>query len=353
MNPENRIRIGERVTISPRGKKKIWTAEYWHNGQHCRTSLKSRNLRVARQRAIHLDNLLLQGLNPTALAVRKGMPLQQAADDFIAYMKTEVRRRKTIAKYDGVLTKFITFAKSRHVLEIAAVGLLLIDRYRAFRQPQIGERSMHNEGVILKTFLGWCAERRLLAANPLASRRFRRPKYEPRDGPTLAQIGAVLAIAPCDLAPIIAVAAFTGRRSGEIQHLLREDVDMAGNWVHFVSRPGAETKTGNSGKVPIHPRLRAFLEGRPRSNSQWFFTAPPSFQFPAGDHHLNMRDINEQFQALLKKLEIPAGKKHCGFTLHSLRSFFKTFCVNAGIPREVVDKWQDHAGDRRPTAGDL
>ena len=66
-----------------------------------------------------------------------------------------------------------------------------------------------------------------------------------------------------------------------------------------------------------------------------------------------MRDINEQFQELLKQLKIPAGKKNDGFTFHSLRSFFKTFCINAGIPREVVDYWQDHAGDRRPTAGDL
>ena len=164
---------------------------------------------------------------------------------------------------------------------------------------------------------------------------------------------AVLAIALAFLMPIIAVAAFTGRRSGEIEHLLVEDVDFGGNWIHFVSRPGAETKTGNTTKVPIHPRLRKILKQVPKSNSKWFFTAPRSHQFPTGGHHLNMRDINEQFQALLVQLGVPAGKKNGGFTFHSLRSFFKTFCIHAGIPREVVDKWQDHSGDRRPSASDL
>jgi integrase len=47
----------------------------------------------------------------------------------------------------------------------------------------------------------------------------------------------------------------------------------------------------------------------------------------------------------LKSLGIPAGR-HTGFTFHSLRSFFKTFAINAGVPKEVVDVWQNHAPDR-------
>ena len=35
-----------------------------------------------------------------------------------------------------------------------------------------------------------------------------------------------------------------------------------------------------------------------------------------------------------------------GFTIHSLRHAFKTFCINSRIPREVVDAWQGHAPDR-------
>lgn len=235
-----------------------------------------------------------------------------------------------------------------------SVDLSLIDGFREFRHTRVGGRSMNNDAVNLRTFLGWCAERKMIAANPLRSRKLRRPKSEPRGGPTLDQINSVLAIADPDLMPIIALAAFTGHRSGDVERLIPDDVDFKGNWIHFVSRSGGlETKTGNTTKVPIHPRLRRILESLPKSKRRWFFTAAPSVQYPNGGHHLNMRDINERFQKLLNVLKIPAGKKAGGFTFHSLRSFFKTFCVNANIPREVVDKWQDHAGDRRPTAGDL
>jgi integrase len=65
---------------------------------------------------------------------------------------------------------------------------------------------------------------------------------------------------------------------------------------------------------------------------------------------MNTKRLNEDFLKILKELGIPAGKKD-GFTIHSLRSFFKTFCINAGVPREVVDIWQGHAPDRSASAG--
>jgi integrase len=145
--------------------------------------------------------------------------------------------------------------------------------------------------------------------------------------------------------------AFTGMRAAECQHLLPKDVDLEQGWIHIVSRDGAETKTGESRKVPIHPRLATFLKQLPKHRGEWFFTAQPSPKFPQGGHHLNMKHLNEDFQKLLKKLKLPVGKKSGGFTLHSLRSSFKTICIHARIPREVVDKWQGHAS-RRPAASD-
>jgi integrase len=48
---------------------------------------------------------------------------------------------------------------------------------------------------------------------------------------------------------------------------------------------------------------------------------------------------------VLTALGVTAGRD-IGFTFHSLRSSFKTICINAGVPREVVDIWQSHAPDR-------
>jgi len=352
-NNDHRNRTGDRMTIYPRGQKRIYVADFWFAGNHCRKSLRTKNVRVARQRAVDLESRLQQGHNPLQQPTRKTMSLRQATDDFLNYQKTERRRAKTLTKYEGLFKIFNEFVIAEGHMEVNDVDLSLIDHYRGYRHSQIGERSMHNEGVMLKTFLGWCADRSLIALNPLASRKFRRPKYEPLGGPTLEQVNQILASAPSHRYAVFAMLAFTGMRSGECQHLLPDDIDFAGNWVHVISRPGAETKTGNDRKLPIHPRLRPILDSLPKSKRSWLFTALSSPQYPAGGHHLNMKRANEDFQEVLNQLGIPAGKKAGGFTLHSLRSFFKTFCVNEGIPREVVDKWQDHAGDRRPTASDL
>ena len=64
-----------------------------------------------------------------------------------------------------------------------------------------------------------------------------------------------------------------------------------------------------------------------------------------------MKHVCADFKKALTKLGIPVGKKNRGYTLHSLRSSFKIICIHAGIPREVVDEWQGHAG-HRPAASD-
>jgi integrase len=104
-------------------------------------------------------------------------------------------------------------------------------------------------------------------------------------------------------------------------------------------------------KVPIHPRLRAMLEAYPPSSGKWFFAAGPSNKFPDGTDWLNVKQLNEDFKKLLRELQIPAGREEDGFTIHSLRGFFKSHCINSGVPREVVDTWQGHT--MRATASDL
>jgi integrase len=151
-----------------------------------------------------------------------------------------------------------------------------------------------------------------------------------------------------------ATLAFGGMRSGDEQRLLVCDVDLEGDWLHIKSREGAETKTGESHKVPIHPVLKPLLTAttpKRRGRDGRFFCEAASRQYPNGDHEMNTKRLNEDFLTILQELGIPAGKNDGGFTIHSLRSFFKTFCINAGVPKEVVDIWQGHAPDRSASAG--
>jgi integrase len=299
---------------------------------------------------MELERKILDGLLEIGGCVRSegNAPpetILQASEEFLNYLVTEERRSKTLQKYRGILTNFASFAELRKVARLADVNMRLIDQFRAHRKPHIGRKSMHHEGVLLKGFLEWCRQRKLISENPLRDTKFKRPSPPRRGGPDLEQIDSILRLADDRRRPILAMLAFTGMRSGECRHLQTSDVDLRGNWIKIESRDGYETKTGESRKVPIHPRLRTYLKGLTRRKRQWFFTSPATPKYPNGDHYLNTKKLNEYFLELLRKLDIPAGRK-CGFTLHSLRHSFKTICINAGIPREVVDAWQGHSPDR-------
>ena len=59
--------------------------------------------------------------------------------------------------------------------------------------------------------------------------------------------------------------------------------------------------------------------------------------------------LNRQFQRLAKKLGMPVGRES-GFVLHSLRSFFESHCVSAGIHQRVIDTWLGHTSDKSMAA---
>jgi integrase len=220
-----------------------------------------------------------------------------------------------------------------------------MDKYRAFRKPNLSMKSMHNEAVMLKTLLKWAKQRKYIKENPLAEMKFERPKLNPRGGPKRTQIEQVLKIAREPRLSQYAVLALTGMRSGELQRLRIEDVDLHGNWINVVSRQGAETKTGYSRKVPIHPELKPFLVALPK-RGPWLFAAPPCRKYPHGGHWINTKHLNEDFLKILKDTGAAVGRKNGGFSIHSLRNSFETICVNAGIPQRVVDTWLGHRSDR-------
>jgi integrase len=342
-NNPKRIRVGDRVTIYPRGKNKTYVADYWQNGKHCRRSLETRNFKVARQRAVQLDVQLANGgvTSPTS-----SKALDESVAAFLSHLGTEGRRPRTVKKYRGFLAMFTQFAADRDVRRPSQVAALHIDQFRALRkQGHSSPKTMHNDGVMLKSFFRWCKQRKLIAESPMAEMTFHKPISEPKGGPSLAEIDKILAAANEPRRTQLALLAFAGLRSGELQRLERLDVDLAGGWIHVVSRPDAETKTGRSRKAPIHPRLRTFLEAVPKKPRTWFFEAQPSKKYPAGGHGINTKHLNEDFLAVLEKLALPTGR-FGGYTIHSLRHSFETICVNGGIPQRVIDTWMGHWGDR-------
>jgi len=257
---------------------------------------------------------------------------------------TEGRRSKTTVRYRGILSVFNDFSTDQGVKLLAQITTIHVDQYRAERKKVLAPKSMRNEAVLLKSFLKWCKQRRLLVHNPMEDMTFQKPVTRSKGGPSLEQIDRLLGIARGIRGIQFTVLAFTGMRSGELQRLRPEDVDLIGNWIHVVSRDGAEPKIDHTRKVSIHPRLLPYLEAMPSRSRPWFFTATRSAKYPDGNHHISTKHLNEDLQKILARLEIPTGRDG-GFTVHSLRHSFETISVNTGIPQRVIDTWLGHRSD--------
>lgn len=342
MNEPDRVRVGDRVTIYARGKNRIWCADFWRDGQHVRQSLKTRNKRVAFDRATTLAASLVDGSYHRPLP---SVTIEEAADDYIEHLKTEDRAPKTIVKYRGIFEQFLVFLRTLDVTRMMQFTAAHFDKYRAMRKAKRHAKTVYTESVVIKQLFGWAKRRKLILENPVDDIKLNKPKQEPKGGPSLQEIDAILACGNRKSQAMIATLAFTGMRSGEIQRLRVEDVDLTGNWIQVVSRRGGETKTRQSRKIPIHPRLRQILLALPRSAGPWFFTAEPSSKFPDGGHCICPKKLNDRFRTTLKTLKMPTGREN-GYVIHSLRHSFETICINAGIPQRVVDAWLGHTSDR-------
>jgi len=252
-NP-GRIRVGDRVTIYRRGKSGIWCADFWFDDEHRRTSLKTQNKKVAIQRAVKLDNELIDGSFRTSAT---NTLIVDAISDYLTYLQNENRARKTIVRYRGELNGFYDFCLGRRARRLTQITPTLFDRYRAGLKTRHKPGTVYHESVVVKQFLRWSISRRLIADDPLADYKLQKPVSEPKPAPSLPEVWQFLDAAKEPLRARLAVLAFTGMRSGELQRLRMEDVDLAG-------------PRGQRGEVfvPVAVEIADHHGGRPAAGQQ-------------------------------------------------------------------------------------
>lgn len=341
-----RVRVGDRVVLSKRGKKGLYVAEYSDNGQHRRASLKTTNRKTAIEKATKLAANLLDGMSPQV--VQRNVSLADAIEAHIKFLETEHRARKTIAKVGGILRVFQRFVENRGTRRLSGVAVATFDALRVERGKTLSPKSMFTEGVIIKGFLKWCVSRKLIPANPLSDVHFRKPVHIPRSRPSLAEVDRILAAAKEPQRTMLAVLAFTGMRVGQLRLLRPSDIDLVNNWITIRPVDGAKTRVAV--RVPIHPRLRAMLSTFPAPRGEWFFSAAPSRAYPNGGNSIKADRLNDVFKKIATRLGLPVGRDSRGYTLHGLRGFFETFCNNNLVPQRAIDCWLGHRSDQTMAA---
>ncbi|HSH96103.1 MAG TPA: tyrosine-type recombinase/integrase [Roseimicrobium sp.] len=328
----------------------MWTADYHFvdklgRRQHGRRSLRARNRRTAEIKAGELDRkLLADGLPSETTSLRT--PIQAAIDAYIEAKQTDERSKKTLSKYRCELEKFRDFLYGMQITTLQGITIGLADAYKAHRRTadELQPYTLHNAMIVLKGFLKWCRKRKLIADNPLAELEIREPRRRRHAATTFEQVEAILGKACGTVFAIIMMAAFTGLRVGELIVLRPQDVDLDAGEIYVRPQEGWTAKTeAGIRTVPIHARLLAVLKMLKRRKAVCFLTSAPSAVYPLGDHHLNPREVNVVFQKLAASCGFPVGRDvERGLTFHALRRFFKTFCLDAGVPKPMVDSWMGH-----------
>ncbi len=132
-----------------------------------------------------------------------------------------------------------------------------------------------------------------------------------------------------DVADIIAVAAYTGMRQGELLKIKAKDFDLGGMKIHVGGRPDVKTKARNYRAIPIHNRIAGLLAERLE------YLSPNVKVF--GD------EWNDKDQLLRAFRKV---RKYCGFddslVFHSLRHSFATWHVEAGTHMRTIMKAMGH-----------
>ena len=269
MTRPERIPVGDRVVVYQRGKKRIWCADYWFDGKHCRKSLKTKNKKLALAGAVQIDKALITG---TLAIPAANASVADCIEQYLAHLKTEGRSPKTLIKYRGIYHVFLGFLQSRGIRGLNRVTVGQFDSFRAKRHSDGAHlKTRYTEGVIIKQLLRWAKSRRLISDNPLDAIKLEKPRLEPRPGPSISQVNDILSALGGIDRIAIATLAFTGIRAGELQRIQMNDVDANGNWLSIVSREGLETKTRASRRIPIHLRLRHELDQLTKPPSKMAF----------------------------------------------------------------------------------
>ncbi len=140
------------------------------------------------------------------------------------------------------------------------------------------------------------------------------------------------------LATHIVLLVCTGLRSGELQGLRKQDVDLKAGFLHVRQQLDGPTKTRMQRSIPIHPRMRPILKKLiALDEHELLLTALPSQRYPAGGRPISTGRLVDQFKAAASRAGIS------GFTVHALRRAFNTIALNVGVPETVAKLWMGHA----------
>ncbi len=207
--------------------------------------------------------------------------------------------------------------------------------------------NLANKNLAPKTVGAWAASlRKFLMANGIELKRTTQIKIYNVHEDTLPEkedLKKVLSLCSLRAKTIILLLASSGLRVGELRNLRVSDVDTNSNpgivkikGLTAKERKARTTFFSNEAKQT----LQSYLENRKNNGHQ---ITEDSFLFATHDgRQMSYQNLQFVLNNVFKKVSKKEGKRY-GLHAHSLRKFFKTQLIAAGVPGPIVDNLSGHA----------
>ena len=255
--------------IGQRRRRRVFTtqtaATNFANGK--RADFTNRGRRVAGLRATAAED----AAEAAALLAPYGISILEAAQDYVVRAQARIsskllpdavdlfldaRKHEVSARYFGDLrarlNRFAAAFPKLHVSDFAGKDLAA---YLA--DPKRSAIDRDNTRRVLSVFFGWAKLNHYAKSNPVEEVPTPKKPDPPCEVFTPAELRLILAACPADLLPFVAIQAFAGLRSAEVDRLDWKEIDFRRNLIRVEAD---KAKTGARRFVPITPALLEWLK---------------------------------------------------------------------------------------------
>ncbi len=177
----------------------------------------------------------------------------ECVEEFLTLKKSRGASPRYLADLRARLARFVATFQ----IQIAAVTGAALQKW--LDGLRLGPQSVKNFRTVLRTLFGFAEARGYIARglNPVeATEAVKARNKDAVEIYSPGELARLLAAAPEDFRPLVALGAFAGVRSAELARLQWPDIDLAGG---FVTVGAAKAKTASRRIVPVCPALREWL----------------------------------------------------------------------------------------------
>lgn len=317
---------GFSVRVTANGRKTFVYNYRWGLEQRRETlgTYPATSLARAREKAVAIQRLVEEGVDPTAKRRATIVTVEDAVADFIrSYAKP---RNKSWQEADRTLTRELTSAYGpRDVRSSTRADLLDIVDAASARGALYQANRIHAH---VRKFFNWCAQRGIVDANPLLG--IAMPSRERSRDRVLADEEIVRIVRgaraePFPFGPYVLLLLATAQRRGEMAAMRWSQIDRdAATW----EIPAHLSKNGKPNLVPLSPFAMSVLDALPRfEGCDLVFST-------------NRRTPISGFTKMLQRLS--AASDTSGWRLHDLRRTAASGMARAGVAPHIVEKVLNH-----------